>query len=150
MTFRTLVRSKLYPLHVTSLEAQEESLPGSIVLCSRLLWSAGLAELEQVEVLSLTNGYRMTATVLLGELGEVRIPGGEFFGFEQWASVVVTANVGVPSHRIALHRATLVQVDPRRNAALEICRQEVRPVLREPSFNPPPPRVVIREPILQP
>jgi aspartate 1-decarboxylase len=149
MMFRTFVRSQLHSLHVTSLEATEESFPGSVLLCPRLCWAAELAELEQVEVLSLTNGSRLTATVLLGALGEVRIPAGDLFGFARWASVVVTANTAVSSHGIADHRATFVQVDPRRNIALEICRQETRSIVREPSFNPPPSQVVTRERTLQ-
>jgi len=142
--FCTRVHSKLHPLHVTSLDATEDSFSGSLVMCPRLCWADELVELEQVEVLSLTNGSRLTATVLFGGLGEVRIPGGDAFGFENWAPVVVTED------QVARHRATLVQVDPRWNAAPEICRQEVRPVLHEPSINPPPPRVVSRETVLKP
>lgn len=140
MILRTFLRTKLHTLRVSSIEATEDSIPGSIILCPRLCWAAEIAELEQVEVVNLLNGTRFPATVLIGEVGEVRIPEGGVFGFEIWGPVALTATTTAPSHQIAEHTATIVLVDQRRNAALEIRRQAARPVLREPSFHPLPDR----------
>lgn len=136
MILRTFLRTKLHPLHVTSVEATEESFPGSICLCPRLCWAAQLAELEQVEVASLSNGVRFSATVLIGETGEVRIPAGDLHGFDPGDWISVTACAQVPATGIAEHMTAIVLVDQRRNAAVEIRRQAVRPILREPSFTP--------------
>ncbi|MBL9215330.1 MAG: aspartate 1-decarboxylase [Opitutaceae bacterium] len=138
MNERNVLRAKLHPVRLTSTESGEMDFPASIRLCPRLCWAAGLAELEQVEVCNLTGPARVSATVLLGEEGEARLPAGMSFGFEAGDQVAIMGVTRVPVRRLPHHAALLVLVDPERNAATEIRRQEARELAREPSFVPTP------------
>lgn len=144
---KTSLRSKVHPLRVTSIASDETGFPGSIRLAPEICWAARLTELEQVEVVSLTNGARIPLAVLIGSKGEVRIPDGDAYGFEPGDPISVASWSVIPAGDVNGHEASIVLIAAHRNAPIEIRRQTARPVLLEPSFNPPPPPVVTREPV---
>lgn len=147
---KTLLRSKIHPLRITSIASDESGFAGSIRLAPEICWAARLTELEQVEVVSLTNGARVPLAVLIGEKGEVGIPDGDAYGFEPGDPISVASWSVIPAAVVNGYEAAIVLVAAHRNAPIEIRRHTARPVLREPIFNPPPPSVVTREPVAAP
>ncbi len=63
---RTMLKSKIDRAHVTALELEYQ---GSITLDQDLLDAADLLPGEQVQVLNLNNGSRITTYVIAGERG---------------------------------------------------------------------------------
>lgn len=138
---RILLRAAVSRLRVTTVEGHSSGRDdGAIILGPRVLWAAGLAEFERVEVCDLTRGQRVCGHVRLGTEGEVRI--AEVPQIQSGDLVKVSAFAGLPSDRIESHLATLVRVDEH-NRVTEFRQVKPRPVEFDPWSFPPLPSIEV-------
>jgi aspartate 1-decarboxylase len=109
---RTFMRAKIHRAIVT--DANVDYI-GSITLDPRLMKAAGLLPLEQVDVLNVSNGSRLTTYCLEGRAGsgEVCINGAAALLCGKGDIVLVVAYAQLAEAEIAGFKATTVFVDKR-------------------------------------
>ena len=104
---RPFLRAKLHRARVTR---SDLDYVGSISIDRNLLDAAGLLPLEQVDVLNITNGNRLTTYCLAGERGsgEIGINGAAAHHADVGDLVIVCAYCHLDTGDIAAHRARVV------------------------------------------
>lgn len=109
---RTFMRAKIHRVTVT--DANVDYI-GSITLDPRLMKAAGLLPLEQVDVLNVSNGSRLTTYCLEGKAGsgEVCINGAAALLCGKGDIVLVVAYAQLVEAEIQGFKATTVFVDKR-------------------------------------
>ena len=107
---RTFLRSKIHRATVT--EANVDYV-GSITLDPRLMQAAGLLPMEQVDVLNVSNGARLTTYCIEGKSGsgEVCVNGAAALLCAKGDIVLVCAYVQLAEHEIRGFKARTVFVD---------------------------------------
>jgi aspartate 1-decarboxylase len=106
---RSFLRAKIHRARVTRCDLD---YMGSITIDRDLLDAAGLLPLEQVDVLNITNGNRLTTYCLAGERGsgEIGINGAAAHHAAVGDLVIVCAYCQLSAGEIASHRARVVLV----------------------------------------
>lgn len=90
---RVMLKSKLSGLKVTDVNLHYD---GSISIDSTLLHKANIAEYEQVHVLNVTNGNRLTTYAMMGKEDEVCVNGAASHLVKFGDEIVVLAySIGV-------------------------------------------------------
>ncbi len=107
---RTMLRSKIHRATVTEANVDYE---GSITLDPELMDAAGILEFEQVHVLDITNGARLTTYAIAGERasGVVCLNGAAAPLIERGDLVIIPAYDQMTESEARSHRPALVYVD---------------------------------------
>ena len=110
MMLRTFLRAKIHRATVT--EADLDYV-GSVTIDGELMDAAGIDHLEQLDILDVTNGARLTTYALRGPegSGEVRINGAAAHLVHPGDTVILAAYAQVDRSELATHRARIVLVD---------------------------------------
>ena len=123
---RTMMKSKIHRATVTEANVEYE---GSITIDADLIEAADLLPYEQVDVLDVTNGARLSTYVIAGERGsgEICINGAAAHLIKPHDLVIICSYVQLDDAECRGHEGIRVFVD-RRNKAREIAGPS--PVLR--------------------
>jgi len=107
---RTMLKSKIHRATVTEADLHYE---GSISLDSDLMDAADLLEYEQVDVLNITNGQRLTTYAISGEAGSgmVRINGAAAHLVNPGDLVIVASYAQFEEAELTRHKPRIVLVD---------------------------------------
>ncbi len=110
MMLRTFLRAKIHRATVT---AADLDYVGSVTIDAELMDAAGIDHLEQVDILDVTNGARLTTYALRGEpgSGEIQINGAAAHLVKPGDIVILAAYAQVDRSELASHRARIVLVD---------------------------------------
>lgn len=107
---RTMLRGKIHRATVTQADLD---YVGSISIDEALMEASGIAEWEQVHVLDITNGNRLTTYAIIAPpgSGEICINGAAAHLVHPGDLVIILAYEGIPSELVPEHRPMLVHVD---------------------------------------
>jgi len=107
---RTLLKSKLHRVKVTQAELDYH---GSITIDLDLLDAAGIVAFEQVDVLDITNGARLTTYAIEGKrgTGEICINGAAARLVNPDDLVIILSYALVPEEDVKSHQPKIVFVD---------------------------------------
>ena len=107
---RTMLRCKIHRATVTEANVDYE---GSITIDRDLMDAAGMAEFEQVHVLDIDNGARLTTYAIEGPRGSgvICLNGAAARLIDRGDLVIILAYDQVPQSEVRDHRPTLVYVD---------------------------------------
>jgi L-aspartate-alpha-decarboxylase len=105
---RTMLRSKIHRATVTGADLE---YVGSVSIDPVLLGAAGIVEHEQVHVLDLDNGARLTTYAIEGTTGEICLNGAAAHLIEPGHRVIILTYCTVDEAELAGHRPTVVHVD---------------------------------------
>ena len=107
---RTMLKSKIHRATVTGADVNYE---GSITLDPILMDAAGILSYEQVHVLDINNGNRLTTYAIEGDRGsgDVVINGAAARLVTEGDVVIVLTYTAVPEENAVAHQPTLVYVD---------------------------------------
>ena len=107
---RTMLRCKIHRATVTEANVDYE---GSITIDRDLMDTAGIAEFEQVHVLDIDNGARLTTYAIEGPRGSgvICLNGAAARLIDRGDLVIILAYDQVPESEVGDHRPTLVYVD---------------------------------------
>ena len=110
MMLRTFLRAKIHRATVT---AADLDYVGSVTIDAELMDAAGIDHLEQLDILDVTNGARLTTYALRGEpgSGEVQINGAAAHLVHPGDTVILAAYAQIDRSELATHRARIVLVD---------------------------------------
>jgi aspartate 1-decarboxylase len=112
LLMRTMLRGKIHRATVTQADLD---YVGSISIDETLMDAAGIIEWEQVHVLDITNGARLTTYAINAPAGSgvICINGAAAQLMYAGDLVIILNYEGVPEERLAAHRPRLVHVDTR-------------------------------------
>jgi aspartate 1-decarboxylase len=107
---RTMLKSKIHRVTVTGADVDYE---GSITLDPLLMAAADILPYEQVHVLDVDNGSRLTTYAIEGDRGsgQVVINGAAARLVHEGDTVIILTYTDVPDREARSHRPTLVYVD---------------------------------------
>jgi aspartate 1-decarboxylase len=105
---RTMLGSKIHRATVTGADLE---YVGSVSIDPALLDAAGIADHEQVHVLDLDNGTRLTTYAIEGTPGEICLNGAAAHLIEPGHRVIILTYCTVDETELAGHRPTVVHVD---------------------------------------
>lgn len=107
---RMMLRGKIHRAKVTQADVD---YIGSIAIDEALMDAAGIVEWEQVDVLDVTNGARLTTYALPAPAGSGMIcPNGAAAHLVHPGDLVIIVSYeGIPEERLASHRPRIVHVD---------------------------------------
>lgn len=107
---RTFLNAKLHRATVTQVDID---YVGSITVDEDLLDAVGIAPNEQVDVLDITNGARLTTYALAGERGSgiIGVNGAAAHLVSVGDLVIVCSYVQVSGTDVAAHRPVVAQLD---------------------------------------
>ncbi|HHQ48614.1 MAG TPA: aspartate 1-decarboxylase [Acidobacteria bacterium] len=107
---RTFLRAKIHRATVT---AADLDYVGSVTIDADLMEAAGIDHLEQLDILDVTNGARLTTYALRGEpgSGEVQINGAAAHLVHPGDTVILAAYAQIDRSELATHRARIVLVN---------------------------------------
>jgi len=110
MMLRTFLRAKIHRATVT---AADLDYVGSVTLDAELMDAAGIDHLEQLDILDVANGARLTTYALRGTpgSGEVQINGAAAHLIHPGDTVILAAYAQIDRSELATHRARIVLVD---------------------------------------
>ncbi len=119
---RMMLRGKIHRATVTRADID---YIGSIAIDETLMDAAGIAEWEQVDVLDITNGARLTTYAIPAPAGSGMIcPNGAAAHLVHAGDLVIIVSYeGVPEERLAAHRPRIVHVD-RQNRIVDLARSD--------------------------
>ena len=123
---RTLLGGKIHRATVTQADLH---YVGSLTIDRTLMDAAGLVEHEQVQVVDIDNGARLTTYVIEGEAdsGIIGINGAAARLVSPGDLVIIMSFELVPSAEVATHRPRVVHVD-RDNRIIDIGADPAAPV----------------------
>jgi aspartate 1-decarboxylase len=109
-SMRMMLRGKIHRATVTRADLE---YVGSISIDRSLMDAAGIVEWEQVHVLDVTNGARLTTYAIEAPAGsgEVCVNGAAAHLVHPGDLVIILNYEGVPTERLAEHHPRLVHVD---------------------------------------
>jgi aspartate 1-decarboxylase len=107
---RMMLRGKIHRATVTQADLH---YVGSISIDETLMMAAGIVEFEQVQVLDITNGERLTTYAITAPAGSgvIGINGAAAHLVHPDDLVIILTYEGVPEERIATYHPRLVHVD---------------------------------------
>jgi len=107
---RTMLRCKIHRATVTEANIDYE---GSITIDRDLMDTAGIVEFEQVQVLDIDNGARLTTYAIKGPQGSgvICLNGAAARLIDRGDLVIILAYDQVPESEVRDHSPTLVYVD---------------------------------------
>ena len=119
---RMMLQGKIHRATVTRADID---YIGSIAIDETLMDAAGIAEWEQVDVLDITNGARLTTYAIPAPAGSGMIcPNGAAAHLVHAGDLVIIVSYeGVPEERVAAHRPRIVHVD-RQNRIVDLARSD--------------------------
>lgn len=104
----TMFKGKIHRATVTKADLHYE---GSITVDTNLLDAAGILVYEQVDVLNITNGNRITTYTIPGEKGEIQINGAAAHQFSPNDMVIIVAYQQMTEADAKNHKPKVVLVD---------------------------------------
>lgn len=106
----TLLKSKLHRATVTQADLDYE---GSVTIDIDLLEQAGILENEQVDVLDITNGERLTTYAIAGERGSgvIGINGAAAHLVKTGDLVIICAYAQIDQEEAKAHKPTVLLLD---------------------------------------
>ena len=115
---RTLLKSKIHRATVTDADLEYE---GSVTLDPLLMEAADIVEFEQVDVLDITNGARLTTYAICGEpgAGEVCINGAAAHLVKPGDLVIIVSYAEYRDSEVASHTPRVILVDRQNRPQLE-------------------------------
>ena len=115
---RTLLKSKIHRATVTDANLDYE---GSVTVDAELLDAADIVEFEQVDVLDVTNGARLTTYAIPGEpgAGEVCINGAAAHLVKPGDLVIIASYAEYSEDEITSQTPRVIQVDHQNRLQLE-------------------------------
>ena len=122
---RVMLKSKIHRARVTDANIDYE---GSITIDRKLMEAANILPYEQVHVLNVNNGARLTTYALEGEQGEICLNGAAARQVMKGDTVIILAYRYVQEHEIRNFIPKLVYVDIK-NAITEIKQATGAPAL---------------------
>lgn len=122
---RVMLKSKIHRARVTDANIDYE---GSITIDRKLMEAANILPYEQVHVLNVNNGARLTTYALEGEQGEICLNGAAARQVMKGDTVIILAYRYVQEHEICNFIPKLVYVDTK-NAITEIKQATGAPAL---------------------
>lgn len=119
---RMMLRGKIHRATVTQADID---YIGSIAIDEALMDAAGIIEWEQVDVLDITNGARLTTYALPAPAGSGMIcpNGAAAHLIHPGDLVIIVCYEGVAEDRLAAHRPRIVHVD-RDNRIVDLARSD--------------------------
>jgi len=119
MPRRTFLSAKIHGATLTSLNLDYE---GSISVDTALLDAVGILPYEQIDVLNLDNGERLTTYAIPGNPGEICLNGAAAHKGKPGQKVILVTYLELEPHEIAAHSPRVIRVDAanRPEAAHEI------------------------------
>lgn len=108
MPRRRFLSAKIHGATLTSLNLEYE---GSISVDSALLRMAGILPYEQIDVLNLDNGERLTTYAIPGEPGEICLNGAAAHKGKPGQRVILVTYLDLEPDEIAGHRPRVIRVD---------------------------------------
>ena len=110
MSLRTMLKSKIHRATVTGADVNYE---GSITLDPLLMEAAEIIPYEQVHVLDINNGSRLTTYAIEGKpgFGPVIINGAATHLIAEGDLIIILTYIDLPEEDARSHRPTLVYVD---------------------------------------
>lgn len=107
---RILLKSKIHRAVVTDANLEYE---GSVTIDSELMEAADIVEFEQVDVLDVTNGSRLTTYAIAGEpgLGEICMNGAAAHLVKPGDLVIIASYAEFAEDELRAHRPRVIQVD---------------------------------------
>lgn len=120
---RTVLNSKIHRAKVTHADL---NYIGSITLDRDLMDTVGLYENEQVQVLDITNGNRLTTYVIEGERGSgvVGINGAAAHLVQAGDLVIICSYVQVDEKELSSHKPKIVLVDEKNKVKRLLSEEE--------------------------
>lgn len=104
----TMMKGKIHRATVTKADLDYE---GSITVDTKLLEAAGILVHEQVDVLNITNGNRITTYTIPGSDGEIQINGAAAHLFQPGHKVIIVAYAGMKQEQAINWQPKVVLVD---------------------------------------
>ena len=104
----TMMKGKIHRARVTKADLDYE---GSITVDTRLLEAAGILVHEQVDVLNITNGNRITTYTIPGSTGEIQINGAAAHLFAPNDLVIIVAYARMDEEKAKKWQPKVVLVD---------------------------------------
>ena len=113
---RTMLKSKIHRATVTGADVNYE---GSITVDPVLMDAAGIISYEQVQVLDISNGSRLTTYAIEGERGsgQVIINGAAAHLVDRGHLIIILTYTELPEEDARAHKPTLVYVDEENHIA---------------------------------
>jgi len=108
MPRRTFLSAKIHRATLTSLDLDYE---GSISVDSALLEAAGILPFEQIDVLNLDNGERLTTYAIPGKPGEICLNGAAAHKGKPGQKVILVTYLELEPEEIPLHKPRVIRVD---------------------------------------
>lgn len=105
---RTMLKSKIHRATVTDTNIDYE---GSITISRKLMEAAGILEYEQVHVLDVNNGQRLTTYAIPGGPGEICVNGAAARLVDSGDTVIILSYGSFSSEECETHRPAVVKVD---------------------------------------
>ncbi len=126
---KTILNSKIHRAVVTHCDL---NYVGSITIDRDLMDAAGLIENEQVHVLDITNGNRLTTYVIEGERGSgvIGINGAAAHLVRENDLVIICAYAQLNENEIATHKPRIVLVDKHNHIKELAAREEAFTLLQ--------------------
>jgi aspartate 1-decarboxylase len=115
---RTMLKSKIHRVHVTDANVNYE---GSIAIDRKLMEAADILPYEQVDVVNVNNGARLTTYAIEGEQGEICINGAAARLAVKGDIVIILSYCQVSDEEAPRTSPRLVYVDTK-NAIVEMKR----------------------------
>lgn len=119
---RMMLRGKIHRATVTQADVD---YIGSIAIDEGLMEAAGIIEWEQVDVLDITNGARLTTYAIPAPAGSGMIcPNGAAAHLVRPGDLIIIVSYeGVPNDQLASHRPHIVHVDAQ-NRIVDLARSD--------------------------
>lgn len=103
-----MMKAKIHRATVTQADLHYE---GSISICPTLLAASGILSHEQVDVVNVHNGARLTTYAIEGEVGQICLNGPAARLVQPGDLVIVIAYAMMPPEEAKTHKPTVVFVD---------------------------------------
>jgi len=108
MPRRTFLSAKIHGATLTSLNLDYE---GSISVDPALLEAVGILPYEQIDVLNLDNGERLTTYAILGKPGEICLNGAAAHKGKPGQRVILVTYLELEPEEIPAHKPRVIRVD---------------------------------------
>ena len=108
----TMLKSKIHRAAITGSNLHYE---GSISIDPELYKAAGMHEYEQVDVLNVNNGARLTTYIIMGEPGEIALNGAAARLGHVGDKVIIVSYGIYPDAELSRYHPSIVFVDDENN-----------------------------------